>query len=156
MEKLLSTLELLSGGSQVMSTDQLAKCLSMNPKVISRMRQEGRFPIPHKTIGTKIAYSILAVAKYLFSDELEQKTEPPPKKTKAITPEKRRVTSKKALMPDLSRKMLMQGFLSALEQQKERIESTMLFFDRKIKFEDLRNELKNEKKLLKNSNFEKI
>ena len=32
----------------VMSTAQLASCLSMNPKVISRMRQEKRFPIKEK------------------------------------------------------------------------------------------------------------
>ena len=69
MGKLISTLELLAGGSQVMSIAQLVKCLSMNPKLMSRMRQEGRFPILHQTSGSKIAYYIMAAASYLTSDE---------------------------------------------------------------------------------------
>jgi len=56
---------------------------------------------------------------------------------KPITPEKRRTASRKAVLPDLSRKMLMRGFLSALEQQKESIEQLMLFFDRKIQHDDM-------------------
>lgn len=137
IDVLQSHLQAMAGGGLVLTTEQLSRCLSMNPKVISRMRQEGRFPIPHKTIGTKIVYSILAVAKYLTSDEPEQKVEPPQPKTQTITPEKRRIASKKAVLPDLSRKMLMRGFLSALEQQKESIEKLMLFFDRKIQHDDM-------------------
>ena len=137
IDVLQSHLQAMAGGGLVLTTEQLSRCLSMNPKVISRMRQEGRFPIPHKTIGTKIVYSILAVAKYLTSDEPEQKVEPPQPKTQTITPEKRRTASKKAVLPDLSRKMLMRGFLSALEQQKESIEELMLFFDRKIQHDDM-------------------
>lgn len=137
IDVLQSHLQAMAGGGLVLTTEQLSRCLSMNPKVISRMRQEGRFPIPHKTIGTKIVYSILAVAKYLTSDEPEQKVEPPQPKTQTITPEKRRTASKKAVLPDLSRKMLMRGFLSALEQQKESIEELMLFFDRKIRHDDM-------------------
>lgn len=150
IDVLQSHLQAMAGGGLVLTTEQLSRCLSMNPKVISRMRQEGRFPIPHKTIGTKIVYSILAVAKYLTSDEPEQKVEPPQPKTQTITPEKRRTDSKKAVLPDLSRKMLMRGFLSALEQQKESIEQLMLFFDRKIQHDDM------QASLIKNPEVKKI
>lgn len=141
IDVLQSHLQAMAGGGLVLTTEQLSRCLSMNPKVISRMRQEGRFPIPHKTIGTKIVYSILAVAMYLTSDEPEQKVEPPQPKTQTISPEKRRTASKKAVLPDLSRKVLMRGFLSALEQQKESIEELMLFFDRKIQHDDMQASL---------------
>lgn len=150
IDVLQSHLQAMAGGGLVLTTEQLSRCLSMNPKVISRMRQEGRFPIPHKTIGTKIVYSILAVAMYLTSDEPEQKVEPPQPKTQAITPEKRRTASKKAVLPDLSRKMLMRGFLSALEQQKESIEELMLFFDRKIQHDEM------QASLIKNPEVKKI
>ncbi len=150
IDVLQSHLQAMAGGGLVLTTEQLSRCLSMNPKVISRMRQEGRFPIPHKPIGTKIVYSILAVAKYLTSDEPEQKVEPPQPKTQAITPEKRRTASRKAVLPDLSRKMLMRGFLSALEQQKESIEQLMLFFDRKIQHDDM------QASLIKNPEVKKI
>lgn len=141
IDVLQSHLQAMAGGGLVLTTEQLSRCLSMNPKVISRMRQEGRFPIPHKTIGTKIVYSILTVAMYLTSDEPEQKVEPPQPKTQTIVPEKRRTASKKAVLPDLSRKMLMRGFLSALEEQKESIERLMLFFDRKIQYDDMQANL---------------
>lgn len=150
IDVLQSHLQAMAGGGLVLTTEQLSRCLSMNPKVISRMRQEGRFPIPHKTIGTKIVYSILTVAMYLTSDEPEQKVEPPQPKTQTISPEKRRTTSKKAVLPDLSRKMLMRGFLSALEQQKEGIERLMLFFDRKIQHDEM------QASLIKNPEVKKI
>lgn len=153
---LQSHLQAMAGGGLVLTTEQLSRCLSMNPKVISRMRQEGRFPIPHKTIGTKIVYSILAVAMYLTSDEPEQKVEPPQPKTQTISPEKRRTASKKAVLPDLSRKMLMRGFLSALEQQKESIEELMLFFDRKIQHDDMQASLIKKPEIKKSTRKSKV
>lgn len=122
-----------------MSTDQLAKSLSMNPKVISRMRQEGRFPIAHKSIGSKIVYSIVSVANYLLSDEPEPQVQAivPTK----IEPPKRRASSAKAPLPDLSRKMLMRAFVSTLEVQQSNIEFLLLFFKRKAMAEDLSSAL---------------
>ena len=118
-----------------MSTEQLAKSLSMNPKVISRMRQEGRFPIAHKSIGSKIVYSIVSVANYLLSDEPEPQVHSTvPAK---IEPIKRRVSSAKAPLPDLSRKMLMRSFVSTLEVQQSNIELLLLFFKSKAMAEDL-------------------
>lgn len=138
-DDLLTQLQVMSGGSLVMTTEQLAKSLSMNPKVISRMRQEGRFPIAHKSIGSKIVYSIVSVAKYLLSDEPEQRvqTSAPTK----IEPPKRRASSAKAPLPDLSRKMLMRAFVSTLEVQQVNIEHLLRFFHAKAMADDLQSTL---------------
>lgn len=138
-DDLLAQLQAMSGGSMVMTTEQLAKSLAMNPKVISRMRQEGRFPIAHKSIGSKIVYSIASVAKYLLSDE----PEPPPQtgQTTKIAPAKRRVANTKAPLPDLSRKMLMRAFVSTLEAQQSNIDQLVKFFKRKEMAEELQSTL---------------
>lgn len=122
-----------------MTTEQLAKSLAMNPKVISRMRQEGRFPIAHKSIGSKIVYSIVSVASYLLSDEPEPPTQTG--STTKIAPAKRRVTSAKAPLPDLSRKMLMRAFVSTLEAQQSNIDQLVKFFKRKEMAEELQSTL---------------
>jgi hypothetical protein len=138
-DDLLTQLQIMSGGSLVMTTEQLAKSLSMNPKVISRMRQEGRFPIAHKSIGSKIVYSNVSVAKYLMSDEPEQQdqTSAPTK----IEPPKRRASSAKAPLPDLSRKMLMRAFVSTLEAQQSNIENLLRLFQWKAMADDLERAL---------------
>lgn len=138
-DDLLTQLQIMSGGSLVMTTEQLAKSLSMNPKVISRMRQEGRFPIAHKSIGSKIVYSIVSVANYLLSDEPEPKvqTGTPTK----IEPPKRRASSAKAPLPDLSRKMLMRAFVSTLEVQQSNIDNLLRLFQRKAMADDLERAL---------------
>ena len=133
-QDLLAQLKVMSGGSLVMSTEQLAQSLSMNPKVISRMRQEGRFPIAHKLIGSKIVYPIVSVANYLLSDEpepqvqvvVQQKIEPP----------KRRASNNRAPLPDLSRKMLMRALVSTLETQQSNIELLITSFKRKLMADD--------------------
>lgn len=68
-DALIAQLQIFSGGAMVMSTAQLASCLSMNPKVISRMRQEKRFPVKEKMIGTKIVYTLDTVANCLLGEE---------------------------------------------------------------------------------------
>jgi hypothetical protein len=153
-DDLLTQLQAMSGGSLVMSTEQLAKSLSMNPKVISRMRQEGRFPISHKSIGSKIVYPIASVANYLFSDEPEpliQSSAP----TK-IEPSKRRASSVKAPLPDLSRKMLMRGFVSTLEAQQSNIDLLVKFFKRKEMAEELQSALPIKPALRKDIDDEKF
>ena len=134
-QALMAQLQLVAGGSLVMSTDQLARSLSMNPKVISRMRQEGRFPIAHKAIGSKIVYPIASVAGYLLNESLEP--ERPVARVVKVEPEKRRVKSAKAPIPDLSRKMLRIAFLSTLEAQQDKISEVLLLFKRQTQAEEL-------------------
>ena len=138
-EVLLSQLQIMAGGGLVLTTSQLAKSLAMNPKVISRMRQEGRFPIPHKLIGTKIVYPLGAVASYLLSVEPEKVAAQQPQSK--ISPERRRVSNVHALVPDMSRKMLSRALVSALEAQQQQINSLVMFFSAKIRAEQLDAEL---------------
>lgn len=135
-DALIAQLQVLSGGAFVMSTAQLAKCLSMNPKVISRMRQERRFPINEKVIGKKIVYTLDAVANYLLGDGPETVTEQTRVKTK-VTPEKRRAIYKKAPLQDLSQKMLRMAFVSNLENQINAMEEVATFFRAKMASEEL-------------------
>ena len=142
LEDVQNHLKALSGGGLVLTTEQLARCLSMNPKVISRMRKESRFPIPHKTIGTrKVVYPINAVAKYLTSDD--QRVEVEHASTQMIeTVQLRKVhTTRKAKLPDLSKQMLMRGFLSALTNQQEALTSLVQQVQRRIDYDALQADL---------------
>ncbi len=125
----------------VMSTVQLAKCLGMNHKVISRMRQEQRFPIKEKLVGSKIVYSLETIDRYLEEDEISSQVKYP-KIVAKIEPPKRRALTKKAPVPDLSRKMLMRGFISNLESQIKSMEAVANFFTRKLEKDELELSLK--------------
>lgn len=128
-DDLLVQLKILSGGSVVMSTEQLARSLSMNPKVISRMRQEGRFPIAHKSIGSKIVYPIVTVASYLLNDSPDRRLENPYPVN--IEPKRRKANRANPSVPDLSRKMLRTAFVSTLEAQQNNIAGLLLLFEKK-------------------------
>ena len=124
----------------VMSTVQLAGCLSMNPKVISRMRQERRFPIKEKLIGAKIVYTLDAVANYLLGEDPVSLTQQTEAKTR-ITPEKKRASRNQAPVQDLSRKMLRLAVVSTLENQIKAMEEMAVFLTRKTASEDLEKAL---------------
>lgn len=138
-DALIAQLQIFSGGAMVMSTAQLASCLSMNPKVISRMRQEKRFPIREKMIGAKIVYTLDTVASYLLGEDEFS----PPQQTYAkpqVHPEKKRAT-RQAPVQDLSLKMLRLAFVSNLENQIKAMEQIAVFFTRKVASDDLEEAL---------------
>lgn len=125
----------------VMSTGQLARCLSMNPKVISRMRQENRFPIKAKEIGSKIVYPLDTIARYLCDEEPEPAFQVAPIATK-IEPPRRRSARRQAPIPDLSRKMLTRAFVSNFESHIRAMEHLVTFFNRKLASDDLQASLR--------------
>jgi hypothetical protein len=99
----------------------------MNPKVISRMRQEGRFPIPHKTVGArKIIYPLGVVVDYLL--------ESPPSQGDVT---RRKPSGKRASLPDLSRQMLLRGFLEAVSNQMQLLTGIEITLQRQLAYEDL-------------------
>ena len=81
----------------------------------------------------------MSVANYLLNDEPEPQIQAimPTK----IEPPRRRASSAKAPLPDLSRKMLGRAFVSTLEVQQSNIDLLLLFFKRKARAEDLGNAL---------------
>lgn len=123
----------------VMSTAQLASCLSMNPKVISRMRQEKRFPIKEKMIGAKIVYTLDTVANYLLGEDQVSPSQQAYVKPKE-QPEKKRAM-RQAPVQDLSLKMLRLAFVSNLENQIKAMEQITVFFTRKMASENLEKAL---------------
>ena len=104
------------------------------------MRNEKRFPINHKLIGTKIVYPILNVAKYLSEDDSGQQTQSNIDVKKDVSPEKRRQQNK-AKLPDLSRKMMMLGLVNALDSFIETMEIAKQFIVKTIEKEKMNSEL---------------
>ncbi len=141
-EELVAHLQTMAGGAVVLTTEQLSRCLSMNPKVISRMRQEGRFPIPHKTVGArKIIYPIGMVADYLSETQPVTEVKPTRISVKRDETPKRRSIVQKAMLPDLSRQMLLRGFLEAVVQQKQLLAGIETTLRRQLAYDDLSRSL---------------
>lgn len=141
-EELVAHLQTMAGGAVVLTTEQLSRCLSMNPKVISRMRREGRFPIPHKTVGArKIIYPIGMVADYLAESQPVTEVKPTRNSVHAHETPKRRSIVQKAMLPDLSRQMLLRGFLEAVVQQKELLAGLETTLQRQLAYEELSGSL---------------
>lgn len=137
-EELVAHLMTMAGGAMVLNTEQLSRCLSMNPKVISRMRKEGRFPIPHKSVGTrKIIYPLGVVADYLLDPNEMTAVNPVAVSQPQTDVLKKRPVSQKAVLPDLSRQMLLRGFLDAVSHQRELLASIELKLQRQLAYEDL-------------------
>jgi hypothetical protein len=138
----MAHLQTMAGGAVVLSTEQLSRCLSMNPKVISRMRQEGRFPIPHKTIGArKIIYPIGMVADYLLETQPVTEVKRTSISVHQDETPKRRATVRKAMLPDLSRQMLLRGFWEAVVQQKQLLAGIETTLQRRLAYDDLSSSL---------------
>ncbi|MCA7983694.1 MULTISPECIES: helix-turn-helix domain-containing protein [Burkholderia cepacia complex] len=93
-----------AGGKLLMSSEQLAEELGISTKQQSKLRKENAFPIPHKSIGRLVYYSVYDVAKFLVSKD----TLPPTKFEKTLlsstVPEPRNDTKKRQIrgVQDLS------------------------------------------------------
>lgn len=137
-EELVTHLQTMAGGAVVLNTEQLSRCLSMNPKVISRMRQDGSFPIPHKTVGArKIIYPIGVVADFLSESQPVTTVSPAVKLEVEKNVPRRTPASQKAVLPDLSRQMLLRGFLEAVASQKRLLAEIELRLRQQLAYEDL-------------------
>jgi hypothetical protein len=139
-QALRATLELASGGKPVLTTDQLAKVIGMNAKVISRMRSENRFPIPPIEFGGKILYSIDVVIAFMLGQTAPVTKQTAPSKTR-IEPQKRRTPPKTSQYPDLSAKMALRGLLTFLQEQSSTIAMVEKMVSSKIAHDELQEEL---------------
>ena len=100
----------------MMSPKELAIELRVSEKQQSKLRQEGRFPIPHKEFGRTISYSINAIADFILTGTAhkevvtqESKTQAPPH---SVAKQKRR-----SGVQDLSQILLATNFVMTLEEQ---------------------------------------
>lgn len=78
-EMVVEYLKEKTAGKLLMTSEQLAKEIGVSPKRQSKLRKENGFPIPHKSIGRLVYYSVYDVAKFLVSQETV-----PPSETEKI------------------------------------------------------------------------
>lgn len=68
-EQLIDYLKKKTKGKLLMSPEQLSEEIGIPTKQQSKLRKEGRFPIPFKNIGRLVYYSIYDVANFLLNGE---------------------------------------------------------------------------------------
>ena len=116
-EQLLNYLKEKTKGKLLMSPEQLAEEIGIPTKQQSKLRKEGRFPIPFKNIGRLVYYSIYDVANFLLNGETtpsEEVQEVAPVST-ATKPKVRKSTS--SPVQDLSHIFMIRAFAQSLEDR---------------------------------------
>ncbi len=118
-EQLIEYLREKTKGKLLMSPEQLADEIGISTKQQSKLRQENKFPIPHKNIGRLVYYSVYDVANFLMNGEttpIDEKTEQALEQARPVEPVKKR-TRKTAGVQDLSHIFMLRAFATALEQR---------------------------------------
>lgn len=116
-EQLLNYLKEKTKGKLLMSPEQLAEEIGIPTKQQSKLRKEGRFPIPFKNIGRLVYYSIYDVANFLLNGETtpsEEVQEVVPEST-VTKPKVRKSTS--SPVQDLSHIFMIRAFAQSLEDR---------------------------------------
>lgn len=126
-EHLIEHLKSLTGGSLLISPKQLEKVVGTTAKQQSKLREEGKFPIPHINMGRNVLYSIYAVADFLLTGEVKEKQTTEKKSEPiAVSQEINSSAPKKKIVrhsapQDLSQLILIRSFISSLNAQRENI-----------------------------------
>ena len=160
-EHLLEHLKSLTGGSLLITPKQLEKVIGTTAKQQSKLREEGRFPIPHINMGRNVLYSIYAVADVLLTGETKEKPTAEKKSDPIIVsqevsspPPKKRATRHSAPQ-DLSPLILVRSFISSLEAQRENInfliEHFTLLADTTDRHNDFQSKLASKPEIKKNN-----
>lgn len=99
-----------------MSPEQLAEEIGIPSKQQSKLRKEGRFPIPFKNIGRLVYYSIYDVAHFLLNGE-SAPTNPIPEPEATPLPKKKPAKPKNTNVQDLSHIFMLRAFAQSLEER---------------------------------------
>lgn len=99
-----------------MSPEQLAEEIGIPAKQQSKLRKEGRFPIPFKNIGRLVYYSIYDVANFLLNGETAPSKEMPQQEAPPIVTRKK-ATKSKGNTQDLSHIFMLRAFAQSLEDR---------------------------------------
>jgi len=116
-QQLIDDLKIRTNGKLLMSPVQLAEVLDIPPKQQSKLRKEGKFPVPFKNIGRLVYYSIYDVANFLLNGETTPSKEVP---EEAPTPQitvKKKPTKSTAPVQDLSHIFMLRAFAKSLEER---------------------------------------
>ncbi|MDR0528564.1 MAG: hypothetical protein LBG69_02995 [Zoogloeaceae bacterium] len=99
-----------------MSPEQLAEEIGMPSKQQSKLRQEGRFPMPFKNIGRLVYYSIYNVDNLLLNGETTPAKEVPEEPPASTPFPKKKPAKAAALVQDLSHILMLRVFAQSLEE----------------------------------------
>jgi len=123
-EQLIDYLREKTKGKMLMTPEQLASEIGISAKQQSKLRQDNKFPIPHKNIGRLVYYSIYDVANFLLNGEtnpIDEKTEQMLEQAKPVETVKKRAKNTDSRVQDLSHIFMLRAFATALEQRATRM-----------------------------------
>lgn len=116
-QQLIDYLREKTKGKLLMSPEQLAEEIGIPAKQQSKLRKEGRFPIPFKNIGRLVYYSIYDVADFLLNAETAPAKEVPAEPTTATPLPKKKPAKATAPVQDLSHIFMLRAFAQSLEDR---------------------------------------
>lgn len=123
-KQLIDYLREKTKGKMLMTPEQLASEIGISAKQQSKLRQDNKFPIPHKNIGRLVYYSIYDVANFLLNGEtnpIDEKTEQVFEQAKPVETVKKRTKKTDSRVQDLSHIFMLRAFATALEQRATRM-----------------------------------
>lgn len=123
-EQLIDYLREKTKGKMLMTPEQLANEIGISAKQQSKLRQDNKFPIPHKNIGRLVYYSIYDVANFLLNGEtnpIDEKTEQMLEQANPVETVKKRTKKADSKVQDLSHIFMLRAFATALEQRATRM-----------------------------------
>ncbi|MCP1401847.1 hypothetical protein [Achromobacter insolitus] len=116
-QQLIEYLKEKTKGKLLMSPEQLAEEIGIPSKQQSKLRKEGRFPIPFKNIGRLVYYSIYDVANFLLNGETAPAKELPEEAAAATPLPKKKPAKATAPVQDLSHIFMLRAFAQSLEER---------------------------------------
>lgn len=139
-ETLIEYLKTKTGGALVMTPKELALEIRVSEKQQSKLRQENRFPIPHRLSGSKVLYSIFSIADFLT---LGQSNDGRQEEAKAVAKTKAASTkpAPRNQPQDLSQRILLGFFASTLHEQRANINQLIEHIETRMKAESLVDDL---------------
>lgn len=123
-EQLIDYLREKTKGKMLMTPEQLANEIGVSAKQQSKLRQDNKFPIPHKNIGRLVYYSIYDVANFLLNGEtnpIDEKTEQMLEQANPVETVKKKTKKADSKVQDLSHIFMLRAFATALEQRATRL-----------------------------------
>lgn len=142
-QRLVEYLMTKTGGPQLMTPKQLEKEIGISAKQQSKLREEGKFPIPHTNIGRSVYYSVHHVADFLLTAQgqvLPSSTPVVQQEVKTV-PAKTKSTNRHREPQDFSQALLNIRFISVLEAQRDNLDHLIDHFYKLVKSKTLHDEL---------------
>ncbi len=116
-QQLIDYLKERTKGKLLMSPEQLAEEIGIPAKQQSKLRKEGRFPIPFKNIGRLVYYSIYDLANFLLNGVTTTAKEVLLEEPAPPQPSKKKVAKSSATVQDLSHIFMLRSFAQSLEDR---------------------------------------